>query len=169
MKFKFVKNFIVTLALLIPSFFAKADGYLLGNGPDTAVAFNEEELIPVLKKYHIPLKIETGIVDKERHYYDVGGYELRRGVFMLQTALDNGDREDLILANEGLAKEFEEELVASTKNKQTDKFYEAPVIGIPNQKVVALAYLLPPDSSGVVKVRHYFVANPWNWKPHENE
>ena len=109
------------------------------------------------------------------------GYQLRYGVYMLQTFLNTGVidpqlnhpvrlREDLILESLDAAKKFEKELKATTTNN--GKFYirnsPVPVVGTVD-RTIAIAYIAAGPTTNTVQIRHYFIDNPWGWKPGKNE
>lgn len=111
----------------------------------------------------------------------IRGYQLRYGVYMLQTLFNTGVIDhvlntpirietDLILEDINAAKAFEKELKSTTTN--SGKWYiredPVPVVG-EIDRTVAVAYMVPGPAPNTVQIKHYFMDNPWGWVPEKDE
>lgn len=160
--------FLVTAILFNCSVWANGDIYLYGQAPkDVRIdgsLFGAQPLTKLTKKYHMYF---DPVGPPNELYFPVSARKLRSGVYLLQSTLENGKKIDLIFKNYDEAKKFETELKNTAK---TDKFYAEPV-GYPGmRKVIAVGYMQSyPGDPARLKIRYYFIANPWDWKPQENE
>lgn len=110
----------------------------------------------------------------------IGGYQLRYGVYMLKTWLNTGVKdpvtnkfirlhEDLILKDLQAAETFEKDLKKTAINPVSFYIEENYPVAGPISRTIAVAYLIPGVTENTVQVRHYFIVNPWGWKPNEDE
>lgn len=150
-------------------------------------AWNERKLGKFIEKYQLgEVDVEgaatpDGAIEERFAGQTIIGYQLRYGVYMLQTLLNTGVidpvlnhpirlKEDLILTNLDAAKRFEQELKATTTNR--GKFYirdsPVPIVGAID-RTIAIGYVAPGPTGKTVQIKHYFIDNPWGWKAGKNE